>query len=237
MEHETTSFWTAQTLQWYLRASAYEQYHDQTARCLAPFLSEGTVCDLGCGPGRLSLSLLHYIPEIVALDRDHAALECLAQDGAELPGLTIVEADAMQLSDDMVWDHLILSFFGRITVDDHLDYFLSHCRRQLICIVSAAPISSFSSTGYSAKRKEYAPQVAEFLAKKRCAYQFIPMSLHFGQPLHDMEEAKAFVSHYSPPDGLQPDEETLRKRLEVLLDGSLYLPHQKDIGIFIIKKE
>lgn len=237
MEHESAPFWTAQSLQWYLRAAAYEDYHDKTAQCLAPFVAEGTVCDLGCGPGRLSLSLLRHIPEITALDRDHAALEYLARDGAELPGLTVVEADAMNLPSDMVWDHLILSFFGRITVDDHLDYFLSHCRRQLISIVSAAPISSFSSTGVSARQKEFAPQVAEFLTQRRLSYRFIPMTLSFGQPLENMEEARAFVHHYSPADDREPEEAALRQRLEVLPDGRLYLPHRKEIGIFIINKE
>lgn len=237
MERETAPFWTPQTLRWYLRASAYGTYHDETARCLAPFLQEGSVCDLGCGPGRLSLSLLRYLPRITALDRDRAALECLERDGAAFPGLTVVEADAMRLEPDMVWDHLILSFFGRITVGEHLDYFLSHCRRQLITIVSAAPLSSFSSTGMSARQKEYAPQVAEFLTRRGCSYQFLPMRLEFGQPLDTMEEAQAFVRRYSPPGQPQLQPADLAARLAALPDGRWYLPHQKELGIFIIKKE
>ncbi len=238
MPAEEPYFWSAQTLDWYLRAASFGTYHARTAAALAPFLADGgTICDLGCGPGRLSLALLNHVPQITALDRDPLALKALRQDGGQMPGLTITEADAMALPQDRIWDHLILSFFGKLTVGDHLAYFLSHCRRQLICIVNAAPKSSFSSTGASVRQKDYAPQVAAHLDQHGLRYRMESHTLDFGQPLRDMAEARAFVRRYSPPGCPVPEDGALAKRLVALPGGGLYLPHHKKIVIFIISKE
>lgn len=230
-------FWSPQTLEWYLRASAYEDYHAKTAALLAPYVADGTVCSLGCGPGRLTLALLRHIPRITALDCDPMALDALRRDGAAFPGLEILEADAMTLPKERCWDHLILSFFGKITAEGQLSYFLAHCRRQLISIVNAAPKSSFSSTGSTARMKDYAPQVTELLTRQGLPFSYLPLTLDFGQPLRDLEDARAFIRQYSPPDCPPPDDCALLDRLSPLPEGGFYLPHRKEIGIFIIRKE
>lgn len=238
MEQNKTPFWSAQTLEWYLRAAAYEDYHAQTAAVLAPYLADGgTVCSLGCGPGRLTLELLRYLPRITALDCDPLALDALRRDGAGCSGLEILETDAMTLPENQVWDHLILSFFGKITAEGQLHYFLSHCRRRLISIVSAVPKSNFSSTGFSARQKDYAPQVAELLARQGLRFSFIPLTLDFGQPLQDLEDARAFIQQYSPLGRPPLEDDALLARLSPLPEGGFYLPHHKEIAIFIIEKE
>lgn len=232
----SASFWDAQTLEWYRRAAAYGSYHARLAELIEPWIPHGaTVCDLGCGLGCLSLALLEQIPAVTALDRDPRALSMLREAGRGRAGLTIEEADAMALPPERQWDCLILSFFGRIVVEDNLSYFMSHCKR-LISVVNAGPKSSFSATGSSARRKEYTPQVAAYLDEEGWSYHLEEHALEFGQPLTDLEDARAFVKRYSPP-GTPLDDHAIQSQLTPLESGGWYLPHTKRFGLFIIDKE
>ena len=231
-------FWSPQTLAWYKSAAAYGDYHAKLAGLLAPALDGcETVCDLGCGPGLLSLALLQHIPAITAFDRDPDALAILGQLGADRPGLHIRQGDAMHLAPQDSWDGLILSFFGQISVEDHLHYFMAHCNKRLICIVNTAVKSSFSSTGVSALKKEYADQVGAFLTGRGIPFVRMDAALEFGQPLEDLADARRFISRYSPPGCAVQDDAALESSLEKLPDGRWYLPHHKKIGIFVINKE
>ena len=229
-------FWEDQTLTWYRRAAAHSSYHRDMAALISPHIPAGaSVCDLGCGPGCLSLALLEHIPAVTALDRDPGALGLLRELGAGRNGLTILDADAMAMPPDWHWDCMILSFFGRITIGDHLAYFMSHCDR-LISIVNAGPKSSFSATGASARKKEYTPQVAAFLRDNGWHFTVSEHTLEFGQPLTDLADARAFVKRYSPPDVPTTDADLIA-RLRPLPDGGFYLPNTKRFGLFIIDKE
>ena len=235
-DRDTAPFWGAQTLAWYRRAADYGSYHRDLAALIAPHIPAGaSVCDLGCGPGYLSLALLDHLPAVTALDRDQGALALLRTLGMGRQGLTIIDADAMALTPDQHWDCMVLSFFGRITVGDHLDYFMSHCDR-LISVVNGGSRSSFSATGSSARKKEYTPQVAAFLKEQGWHFTLEEHQLEFGQPLHDLEDARAFVRRYSPP-GVSTDDSDLTARLQPLPEGGFYLPNTKRFGLFIIEKE
>ena len=234
----TEFFWSRQTLDWYQSAAEYSHYHEALADLLAPELTGcGSVCDLGCGHGLLSLALLDHIPEITALDRDTGALAMLKERAAGRPGLHIRQADAMHLAPEDCWDALVLSFFGQITAGDRLHYFMSHCNRKLVCVVNAAVRSSFSSTGVSAMKKEYSDQVADFLTGRGISFTRQDAALEFGQPLKDLEDARNFIARYSPPGRAVTDEASLKASLEKLPDGRWYLPHRKKISIFVISKE
>ena len=231
-------FWSAQTLAWYQSAAACGHYHADLAKLVAPALADcDTVCDLGCGTGLLSLALLDHLPRITALDKDTGALAMLKDKAGERPGLCIRQADAMHLAPEEKWDGVVLSFFGRISVDDHLHYFMEHCNKKLICIVNTAVKSSFSSTGVSVMKKEYSEQVANFLSGRGIPYTRQDAALEFGQPLEDLADARDFINRYSPPGCDVTDEAGLAKLLQRLPDGRWYLPHHKKIGIFVINKE
>ena len=101
----STPFWGEQTLTWYRRAAEHSSYHRDLAALIAPHIPSGaTVCDLGCGPGCLSLARLDHIPAITALDRDQGALSLLRELGKGKKGLTILDADAMHLTPEQHWD-------------------------------------------------------------------------------------------------------------------------------------
>ena len=237
-ENNREFFWSEETLRWYQSAAAYGNYHAELAKLVAPaFRDCKTVCDLGCGTGLLSLALLRRLPRITALDRDTDALSALSAQAGEQPGLSIRQADAMALSPEDRWDGLLLSFFGRISVDGHFRYFMEHCNRTLVCIVNTSVKSSFSATGVSSMKKEYSDQVERFLTERGIPYTRQDAALEFGQPLNDLEDARRFIRHYSPPGCAVTDDEGLVRQLERLPDGRWYLPHRKKIGIFVINKE
>ena len=227
-------FWCRETLDWYLRAAQYGDYHKRLAQLIAPWL-RGSVCDMGCGLGCLALELLRFVPQVTALDMDGEALASLRQRAE--PGLVILEGNAMSLPRDMVWDTLVLSYFGWITEPGHLDYFFTHCGQRIVSIVSGRPGSSFSATGSSARKKEHVPQVEAYLKGRGIRYHLEEHALEFGQPLRDMEEARDFVRSYSPKGCQEPTDEELAARLRPMENGGLYLPYKKHIGIFVIERE
>lgn len=234
MEPQTAPFWREETLAWYLRAAEHGKYHESLAERILPWL-RGTVCDLGCGPGCLSLALLEHLPQVTAVDVDRAALTVLRRRAG--PGLQILEADAMALPADMCWDTLVLSFFGRITAEGHLDYFLAHCQKRIVSIVEGGTRSSFSATGTSAREKDRVPQVEAYLKERGVPFHLEEHALEFGQPLLDLEDARAFVRSWSPKGCPSLSREELCGRLEPLEGGGYYLPYKKRIGIFVIDKE
>ena len=68
--------WTPKQIDWYEKASSYGSFHRQLASFLVPFLQpDDTVCDWGCGLGKLSLELAPYVARLTCVDRDSQCLK------------------------------------------------------------------------------------------------------------------------------------------------------------------
>jgi len=79
--------WDEQTIRWFLDASAYTDFHQTLARKITPYLDPGdTLCDLGCGLGRLDLELAPHVMCLTAVDIDETGrLIVKKDDGRILP--------------------------------------------------------------------------------------------------------------------------------------------------------
>ena len=227
--------WNEQTVRWFLDASEYTGFHKALARRIIPHLEPGgTLCDAGCGLGRLSLELAPYVSALNAVDLSENAVEVLRRD-VESRGIQNMHAsvsDAGALTE--TFDFVLMSFFGQLQPAN----FLKICRRRLIRIVSADNKSGLYPARYRCNVKDTVPMVQEELEGQGISYKLELYSIEFGQPLRSRQDAELYILQNAPEASADEVAGFLNEKIEHTKNDEfpLYLPNQKELGIFIIEK-
>ncbi len=227
--------WNPDRVRWYLAASAYTGFHDELAGALRPYLRAGdTLCDLGCGPGLLSLALAPHLRGVTAVDIDPDVLGELRQRAAQqsLGNITVVHGSAQALSG--VFDALLLCFFG--AGGDEVLTYLPLCTRTALHVADWDSAGGLYPRTRRHSHKATAADVQEAFEKAGVPYRLIHQALEFGQPLRNRDDGLAFLRDLAPE---APDAERVR-----FLDGyaretgredyPLYLPNHKELGLFVV---
>ena len=228
--------WDEQTIQWFLDATAYTEFHKTLAQNIKPYLEPGsTLCDAGCGLGRLDLELAAYVKELIAIDVNTNAISVLRCDAKKL-GLDnlraeVCDADALTKT----FDTVLLSFFGQ----SNMAHFLHLCRHRLIRIVNADTKSGLYPERYRCNVKDTVPIVCAELDRLGMRYKLELYSCEFGQPLRSWEDAEQYVLKNAPKATSREVHDFLNKNITRAesKEFPFYLPNQKNLGIFIIDKE
>ena len=228
--------WNGQTIRWFMEASAYTGFHKTLAGKIIPYLNKGdTLCDLGCGVGRLDLELAPYVSHLTAIDLNENAVSILRQD-AELSGLRNLSADCADAGTlDGNFDILLTSFFGRPEMAD----LLRLCRRRLIRIVHMEIKGRLYPGRPRFTQKDTVDMVQQELAAMGVAYRLETDSIEFGQPFRSWQDAVLFVRNNASDacdgeiDGFLQDN-IIRTGRD---DFPFYLPNPKEFGIFVIDRE
>ena len=226
--------WNEQTIGWFMDASIYTGFHKSLAQLIVPYLSpEGTLCDLGCGLGRLDIELAPFLTKITAVDINENAAEILRRESitAGLANIDILCGDASSLTE--TFDFVLMSFFGQANTLD----FLKLCKQRLIRIVSADNKSGLYPQKYRCNVKDTVPIVQKELDAKGISYKLELHSIEFGQPLRSLQDAIQYVLNIAPE---ASDAEVSDFLNESILhtdesDFPLYLPNQKRFGIFVFE--
>jgi len=227
--------WNEQTIGWFMDAGAYTGFHKTLAELIVPHLAPGgTLCDLGCGLGRLDIELAPFMTEITAVDINESALIILRDEAAAsgLNNLTVMNSDAAALTG--TFDVVLMSFFGQSNMLE----FLKLCRRRLIRIVSADNKSGLYPQKYRCKVKDTVPIVQDELDAKGISYKLYLHSIEFGQPLRSWQDAIEYILKNAPEASIDEVNDFLNKSI-IHTDESdfpLYLPNQKELGIFVLDK-
>lgn len=234
---QTPRRWSADALRWYLDASAYTGFHQKLAALLLPRLDAAhTLCDLGCGPGRLDLALAPHLGAVTAVDSDPLVAEALRRD-AESAGcrnLRVVCGQAETLPGR--YDVALMSFFGRAGED--FARYLPLAGKLLVRIVNSENRGRLYPDAYRSVKKDTAPLVRQELAALGLRYEVVESELEFGQPLKSAEEARRFVAHRM---GVAANPRTAEAFLAQNLRPTgeekfpFYLPNPKAIAIFFIQ--
>lgn len=226
--------WNEKSIQWYLDASAYAEFHRKLAEEIRPYLEpEDTFCDLGCGLGRIDLELASNLRHITALDSNPRVLQILTAHAADrnIGNLTTVCGDAYTFRKP--FDIVFLSFFGQSRFDHYLDL----CRKTLIRVVNADNRGNLYPSRYRHTKKTTIAMAEQELKERGIRYRLLCRTIEFGQPLRSAEEALDFVGHQAP-EATEEERRFFLKRYGVetgLEDFPLYLPNQKQIGIFLVE--
>ena len=225
--------WDDQTSERFIDASAYTGFHKALAQKLLPYVArEYTVCDIGCGLGRLDIELSPYVSEIMALDISEYALSMLKRDagraGANNISIHRGEAEALEGCYDIV----LMSLFGETDTQE----ILRHCKRSFIRIVSASTKSGLYPERHRREVKNAVPVVSRQLNALGIDFRVEYCSFEFGQPLKTRQDAEQFVLSNAPEATAGEIVDFLDANMERTGRGDFpfYLPYQKELGIFVI---
>jgi SAM-dependent methyltransferase len=225
--------WDEQAVKWFIDASIYTGFHKALAQKILPYLEESdTLCDLGCGLGRLDLELAPYVSNLTAIDINENAVRVLRRDAenAGLRNLQVQHGDALLSIESC--DVLLSSFFGRLNTLGSL----KHCRRKLIRITGGSTNSGLYPQRYRIDKKHIESTMRDELASLGISYEQEIHTMEFGQPLRTRHDAGLYISHHAPEATEEEIDDFLNQHLERTGrdDFPFFLPNQKEINIFII---
>ena len=189
--------WSQQRIHWYLRASDYGNFHQTLAQQLSPFLrAEDSICDFGCGLGRLDLLLVAHVARITGVDTDATVLSLLSQEAEKraITNLSVCCVDALHYTE--FCDVAIMCFFG--TPVELMLSCAHKARRALIRVLNLVPDVPALVNKNKNKQRETLVEIEAALQKERIAYRLYPFAIEFGQPLVDWSEAEAYVQYDHP---------------------------------------
>ena len=226
--------WTRQSIKWFMDASDYTGYHKNLADKIIPFLEEGhTLCDVGCGLGRLDIFLASEVARITAIDSNAEVINELKKSADEM-GINNLNAVCAEAEKEAVeHDIFLMSFFGDL---DEMKKYYKHCRKKLIRITNLSDKSNFYHEAHCRRDKPFVSIIEKELKEERIPYELLIDSIEFGQPLRSEEDARAFILYNAP--GAKTDEVELFLKNHGQNTGRsdfpIYIPNKKQIGIFII---
>jgi hypothetical protein len=131
------------------------------------------------------------------------------------------------------FDVTVMSFFGKPVTDSGYRRF---CHRRAIRIVNNKNFGNLYPSNHRQTSRDTVPTIQHELDKQGYRYQLITAAIEFGQPLRSWQEAEQFVLHNAP--------KITKKEALDFLQGSatntgrsdfpVYIPNQKELGIFVI---
>lgn len=229
--------WDQKKIGWYLAASEHTGFHNHLARQIIPILrKEDTLCDLGCGPGRMALEFVPHVQSILAIDQNPLVVQALERQ-IKSRGIRSLEAvcqDVYEFAPQDPFDILLLCFFGDFEV--HADFYLSMCRKKLIQVLSVEERSSLFRINQPSPQSNRITSMKAKLAQKGLPYEMMRLTLEFGQPLVSPEDGMLFVSRNSPGASAKDVYTYLSENMirTGRSDFPLYLPNRKELALFII---
>ena len=205
------------------------------ARKIARYLEpDFSLCDIGCGLGRLDLELAPFISNILAVDISADAVNRLKLDAAKQGADNIIIrcGDAADVQD--CFDVILLSLYGQPDIQK----LLGQCRRKLIRIVSSGKRSGLYPEQYRREIKNAVPDVQEELESLGIIYNLEHCAFESGQPLRTLREAENFILSNAPDARPEVIADFLSMNIESTGrdDFPYFLPYMKEFGIFVIEK-
>jgi hypothetical protein len=227
--------WNKQSIEWFLDASIYTEFHKELGQHIIPFLDpEDSICDFGCGLGRLDLELLPHVSRITAIDIDRQVINMLRQASNVLGyrNLYPLWGDSYSICDKH--DVGIMSFFGKSGHD--MLHYRNMCNKKLIRIVNVQNSSNLYPQKYRTTRKDTVSIVKNELISRNLIFDFVETSIEFGQPLRSQNIAKKFILSHAPQAPIHEVKSFLAEHaiLTGREDFPIYIPNSKKVGIFVI---
>jgi len=222
--------WSEQSIRWFQRASDYTGYSRELAKLLLEALPRGgTLCDMGCGSALIDYELAPRFREITCVDISDTVIRSVQEEVARrgIANITAVASDGRAV--DGLWDAVIALFHDG---SDLFERYFDKARDTLILATHSARIPC------SEEDKCYdVPSTKQHLDSLGINYTVQEYALEYGQPLTDMEEARAFVRAYSSTDDAE-QAAYLARALQPTgrEDFPYYLPKTRRLGIFVIRK-
>lgn len=228
--------WNDQSIRWFQNAAEYTGYNRALARLLLDYLPKGgTLCDMGCGTALTDFELAPYFQEITCVDISRKALAAVESEAQRrgITNITTLLSDGRKAEGS--WDAVMALFHGG---SDKVDAYLEKARDTLIFVTHASRVGTFSSEEHKVAKRYNVSNIQRHLEERELRFTVHEASLEYGQPLTDLEDARAFVKAYTNPMTEEETERYLSERLQTTgrEDYPYYLYHRRKLGIFVIRK-
>lgn len=234
--------WSEQTLNWFQDAAEYTGHYEKIAGHIRPYLNkEQQVCEIGCGPGYLSLAMAPDVKHVTAVDISPPAIarleKLIAKSGTA--NITPHTGDWLHLPEEKPFDIIVLSYLSAVI--RNWQQLQALCHKYIIAILANGKSGTqlkcrHYAQDLTAPGRETALNVSAFLREKGIPYELISAELEFGQPLRDLDDAIAFIKQYYKLHTREELQAYLKTHLQPL-DQGWYLPKRKKSGILIIDVE
>ncbi len=181
--HTHMTWWTPQSIGWFVRASERTDYHRLLCDEIQTLLKGcRTILEFGCGLGYESEILFRRGYDISSYDIDENAIRF----ARERSGLGIFHVGDVNKIDALT-DALLCINYGHIEKPDHLESLLRHADRKLVYV-----ISRHSAHGTDT-REDRTERIKAILKESGLLFSVRDVALDFDQPLLSMDEARAFI--------------------------------------------
>lgn len=228
--------WNDQSCRWFEAASEYTGFNHLLAEILKKYIPQGeSLCDLGCGAGLIDLELGNYCSNITCIDIAPAAIDCVRR-GAKRRGIKNLHAlYANAFNFQVPHDTVMAFFFGD---SQFYENFFHLTQKRLIVAVHRQRKGKFGPDGYQMIKRSDVDSTRAYLDNLGVKYEYEAVSLEYGQPLTDLDDARAFVRAYARPMSDELLEYYLAKKLEktAVQKWPYYLPNLKEFGLFVIQR-
>lgn len=229
--------WNEQSIRWFHNASEYTGYNKKLAEILLNYIPRGgSLCDIGCGAGLIDFALAPYLGQITCVDISPEAIRAVERHARRL-GLNNISTLCMDASGlEGEWDTVMALFHGG---QDVIAKYLHLAKEQLILAAHGVLKGSFGPDGHKVTKCFDVQGIKEYLDAQGIRYSLQELTLEYGQPLTDIQDAEAFVTAYSTPMDPSELDAYLREHLQETGDGTFpyYLPNQKKLGLFVIPRD
>ncbi len=229
--------WSEQSYKWFENASEYTGYNRNLAEILKKYIPSGeSLCDIGCGAALVDFELADYCSKINCVDKSSEAIDRVRMgiNSRRIGNMSAVCTDARQLEGQ--WDNVIALFFGG---SQFVENYMPLAKKQLIITTHATRKGKFGPEGHQVVKCSDIPSTIEYLDSIGVKYIHEKLALEYGQPLHSMDEARAFARAYSRPMSDEALEVYLAESLEKTGNEQYpyYLPNLKEFGLFVIRRD
>ena len=229
--------WNERTSGWFCAASEYTGYNKKLAAILLKHIPERTtLCDVGCGSGLIDFELAPYFDQITCVDISSIAIDWIEKRCRQqgIRNINPVCMDAKELTGE--WDTVLSLFYGG--PEGFVNYF-PHARKQVVLVTYMESKGKFGPKAHKIVKQFDTAGIMAWLDESGIRYTLEEYTLEHGQPLRDLEDAKAFVRAYTLP--MCEDEllAYLDKHLKETGEEEFpyYLPKQKHFGLFVIRRD
>lgn len=229
--------WNDQTVRWFQHASEFTGYHRKLSEMILEQIPNGgTLCDVGCGAGLIDFELSPYFKEITCVDISQEAVNAVKKEAKsrDISNISSLCIDGQELEEQ--WDVVMALFHGGPRV---LERYFHLAKDVFVLATHGTLVGNFGPQSHKVRKCFDVAGTKEILDAKGIKYKLLELSLEYGQPLCDLQEAEAFVETYTMPMEKSEMDAYLKEHLQHTEDNRFpyYLPNEKRIGLFIIRRD
>ncbi len=208
------SWWTTETIAWYIRAARYTDFHEKLATRIAFNLTPNeSILEVGCGLGYVAKKLTDKGFKVEGIDINKTVIE----RGKKLHGPEChLSVDNYKTTEKRA--NVVLAVFCGKVDEEGLGAFERLATDKIIYVISKHKFNSL--------RKDKTQEIVSYLDKSGYRYSLDEFSLRFDQPFVSKEEADKFFAIQYGNEG------------QILKNSTGVFPfvyeNQKELSLFVI---